>query len=123
MLKKMMIAALAAGTMAATAGMALADGGQNRSFKPPASQGFAFGGWVGGPGWQMRLSDFKPGPRKTFAPAVQKVCGPAYQKVQVWKPGRGWVWEAVYSGQSCRMEKVYPTNSPVYPTPYPYKIR
>lgn len=123
MLKKIMIAAVAAGTMVASAGVALADSGQNRSFKPPVSQGFAFGGWVGGPGWQMRLSDFKPGPRKTFAPAVQKVCGPAYQKVQVWKPGRGWVWEAVYAGQSCRMEKVYPTNSPVYPTPYPYKIR
>jgi hypothetical protein len=122
MFKKTLIATLAAGTLAATAGIALADGGygRNQRFNPPPSQGYAFGGWVGGPGWQMRFGDFKPVPRKAFAPTVQKVCGPTFQKVQVWKPGRGWVWEAVYSGQSCRMEKIYPTKGPAYPYPYPY---
>jgi hypothetical protein len=125
MLKKTLIAALAAGTIAASAGVALADGfhGQNQRFNPPPpTPGYAFGGWIGGPGWQLRFGDFKPMPRKTFAPALQKVCGPTYKTVQVWRPGAGWVWQSVYSGQSCRMEKIYPTNSPAHPMPYPYKI-
>jgi hypothetical protein len=129
MLKKTLIATAVAGALAATTGAAFADGygsgkyAQDQFHKPPVSKGYAFGGWVGGPGWQLRLGDFKPAPRKAFPPAVQKVCGPTYQKVQVWKPGRGWVWDSVYSGQSCRLEKIYPTNSPVQHTPYPYKIR
>lgn len=128
MLKKTLITTLAAGTLAVTAGAALADGygsgrfAEDQFHNPPAARGSGFGGWVGGPGWQVRFGDFRRVPPKAFPPAVQKVCGPTYQTMQVWKPGRGWVWDTVYSGQTCRMEKIYPTNSPVRWTPYPYKI-
>lgn len=126
MLTKTLIATVTAGVIGAatlgamtTAASAKPYGtgysGQNMYLKPAPDKGFAYGGMVGGPGWQLRFGDFKPFPRKQFKPVVQKVCGPTFETVQVWKPHQGWVWQKVYTGQSCRLEKIYPTKGPMMP--------
>ncbi len=98
--------------------------GPNMYYKPAPDRGSAYGGWVRGPGWQLRFGDFKPFPEKPLKPIVQKVCGPTFKQVQVWNPYKGWVWQKVYAGQGCRLEKIYPTKGPMYPYPsYPYPYR
>ncbi len=100
------------GAAGATAASAAQTGtnGANAYYKPTPGRSYAFEGGIGGPGWQLRFGDFRTFPQKPYKPVVQKVCGPSFKQVQVWKPGRGWVWDKVYTGQACRLEKIYPTK-------------